>query len=740
MSFAFTSYGLPRARPGAIISVCRYDSANLEMPLVPLPNVRCLGIEYSEGASPGSANFRYEFNAITGVPGAPTRLEHVYSLDSTGHYVVKPDDRLVVLLHRPGGSYDFLFDGFVLIPEADLSADGEEVRFAALATPVREWDHPLPGAYMRDATDASVVSDIQTELRARFNPDGKPNMTPLEAEATVPGTSGSGLYATFLGPIDRPTGKDEDEDVYAINGNNIRFWTLGEAARYIIARGKRDTNDDPTDWVKIQDWDDIVPGLQAIVPFTEGGVVDLEDSSTWELKDIVVQDYDCTGDAWPEALQKLIEPYGFYICFDLRNEGGLPAWYLRVFRKDINDPLKYFSLQAVGATMEPAETNVGQMRLARDSKGIVNRIVVDTNPAIKEASFVLAPLFHVAAGDETTPSNYSRQRISALSPDDEDYHAYREFGVDEIGEGHWDVENEGWSIDPGDIGPALRLLSSDDREFVHRRRPGINQLVSVDSKGKPREAELWVCKASVYFGEVPGVWDGSVAAKWQKVISQEWSLLPDRLGIRINTDNVEAFGIGKPQSTTADTPFGDGKLNLLKGLANPNTNIPEYLFRLTCSIEHDQGGLDIVADRRSASPTRFTITRRYEAGDRFEWNTVTRWSNLNPTPGSGGSNINARIDREKAQDYADGQRRAHERAKFGGSVTIPRIITTFWIGDKIEGIAGRGVNLKTNAGGEAGESDTYPCIVGVSLSFDGRQSTTLQLNDHRAEPARRRTR
>jgi hypothetical protein len=38
------------------------------------------------------------------------------------------------------------------------------------------------------------------------------------------------------------------------------------------------------------------------------------------------------------------------------------------------------------------------------------------------------------------------------------------------------------------------------------------------------------------------------------------------------------------------------------------------------------------------------------------------------------------------------------------------------------------------------EKPVYPCVIGLSFTFEGRQSTTLHLSDRRADPPPKRRR
>jgi len=157
---------------------------------------------------------------------------------------------------------------------------------------------------------------------------------------------------------------------------------------------------------------------------------------------------------------------------------------------------------------------------------------------------------------------------------------------------------------------------------------------------------------------------------------------------------------------------------------------PKLVFRLTAVIE---GDLDIeaTAGKRAASPTKYTIRRHDDARDRFKHEIISKSSHLNAT----GKNVTSRDDTEKAQAHVEARRRAHESARFGGTVTIPRFTTAYRIGDRIRMVTGRGIDLRTNLGADQGESPEYPAVVGIDWTMGDQVSTTLHLADRRAEAA-----
>jgi hypothetical protein len=700
-SFTFTPSGVPLGRPSATVAVFRYDG---ESSYQPLPNIRCLSIQRREGADPWSARFRYTFGDPLGSDQAPLRFEQCYPLDATGPLVVSNDDRLVVFRFADDGEREILFDGFVSLPQADLGEDVETVSFTAAGTPVREWDTPLAGALMRDADEPLTVSNVQTDLPARFNPDNHPNAAPADDTGDP-----SGPYCVFLGPV-WPANKINDQD--------IRAWTLPMAARYVIGVGNKEQK-----WTTYGNLTDITSGLVAWKPAADGGPIDVTDPATYTVEDIIVPDYDVTGECWPTALERLLEPHGFGMRFDLSADGsGNPEWTLAVYRKDDNNSVKSLYLQEAGNILDPGQTNVGAMSLARDAHDINNWITIDARPVEYEASFVLVPGFHID-GTDSDAANLKKW-IGEDPPE-----TYRLFVFDECGEGWWDLSTDSWTTGkPGDLATLLNA-GADTPNFVKRRRPGRATLITVDSENKPKRWQLHVSKD--YAGTTPGVWDGT--GTWQEIHSSECHLLADRLGVKLTMHDPNNWSIGRPAAGAPIAYNAGGVLKLVEWLANPTADYPAPILRVTCRIDGDQD-MGVQAARRPSSPTSFSIQRRVDARDRFRKRIISKFSS------EAGVYINKKDqvpldDTKEAQAVADGIRRAREAGVFGGSVTVPRITTAYRVGDKVDEIDGRGVSLQMNVGNGSGESPIYPTVVGITWTFDGRQATTIELSDRRAEPA-----
>lgn len=710
--------GIPVSRPSTGIGVFRWNGPEGGDPEL-LVNIRCLSVQYREGPDPWAARFRY-VQSQTLSADFPRRFEQMFPIDSGGPGVVLTDDRLIVVALLDSGDTQLLFDGFAQIPQADLDGDTEMVTFVALGTPIREYDTPLAGQLIRDATEPGVVSDLQTDEPTRFNPNGWPNASPKDADSgDDPRT-----YPTFLGPL---------PPLNAINGRSIRMWTLGMAARYIIVQGN--TARTYINYTDLAYLDNVLRAVVAVGGDT--GSLDLNDPSTYTFEDIEVQDIDVTGEPWPVALSRIIEPHGFAMRWLLDpDDNGLPRWSFIVYRKDDNASVKSLNLQIAGNRFNPGATNLGGLSLARDTHDLANRLIVDTRPILVEASFVLAPLFNLGAADVTIMDEF----IATNENDTADNGIkYRRFGFDECGEGHYDFATASFvKSEPGSF-KLILTLGAIGRATSVRRRPGRDRLVTQDKTGKRVSARLHV--STDYQGTAPVVWDGSDFGHWQRVHSGEWKLLDDRLGIQLTCQDPNSFSIGDPPNAALTPSIPAGTLNLVEQLATPDKakGRPLVYFLLTTAVYADQGIL-ATADRRTSSPTRFTITRRVDRRDQFKKEIISKYSILTDAGDLGVNDTVETDDTEDAQDVADGYRRSREAGRMAGSATIGSITAAYGIGDKIAVIAGRNVSLRTNAGAGDGESAIFPSIVSISIELDGRQSVNLELTDYRAEPAPRRSR
>jgi hypothetical protein len=699
---AYASFETPDvalARDSSSVGVYRYNprgSSKYEY----LPNVRVLGICHREGPNPGTARFRYVFDPAD--PSTdPTSFQQALAVDCSLSNVVKNDERLVVFKDNPDGTAVPLFDGFAQVPELSLSPSQELVTFVAYGVAVREWDTPIAGALVRDSDDPMTAHDVATDLETYFNPEGKPNATPLGADARD--THGN-TFPTFLDPL-------------VIRAPDVRRkWTLPMAVRYLcfLCNAEQSYVANPSGKLV----DSLLDSRSPIA----GVTMDPADPTTYKSQPILAPDYPVTGKPWPAALHALLEPNGFGMVFRLEADAsGDPVTSLELFRRQDASLSSYkdLFLQPSGDPLDPSRSNLAQASLARDTTSVANIYTVASRMIRYECSFVLAPGFAVAPADAFSAASIREFDRSSPTYSPLSHDKYRLYIFDETGEGHWDFE----SSELKQAATSLSALFVDDAKkstpWVKRRRVPSGELLSLDSNRKPLKARLAI--STDYTGGKPGLWDGT--GTWQPVAGG-FDLLNDRLGVWVNVPNPNGWNIGA--SATPGLPYPTGVVRGVEDQAN--TSATHFTLRLTCVIEGDQA-VKATAGQRPSSATVFPIMRRIYAGDRYSKHVVAPRSEFNPTPEA----VIVCDETDEANAEACARRLAGEAGEVAGSAVIPRFTNAYRIGDKIRSIQGRDLSLRTNAGAPLEEGEVFPTVVGVAWDFDGGQRTVLQLSDHRGE-------
>ena len=301
-SFDFDPYAVPLSGAATPVGVFRYDSSQ---GYVLLPNVRCDRIEYREGSQPPAAHFSYMLDDADAAIDYPSQFELLWPLAASGPYVVRNDDRLVVLATAPSGGNRVLFDGFAQVPQVELTASSQRVSLLAVGVSIRCWDSPIGGRYERHADDPKNGKTVSVDRPTRFNPDGQPNCTPDSYDVNESNPAAS--YPVFLDPkIDR----QPDPRTY---------WTLGKFVRYILS-----VQNDGS-YVQNPDFTQLDALLQARAPLPGSGFVDPDQSGDYTSADVVIRDFDATNLAWPEALELQLGYAGFGMRFVTGEDGGGPV-------------------------------------------------------------------------------------------------------------------------------------------------------------------------------------------------------------------------------------------------------------------------------------------------------------------------------------------------------------------------------------------------------------------------------
>ncbi len=685
-----------------------------------MPNIRLCSLTQYEGANPTSARFRYILD--DGDPNLPfpTQFEDLFPLEASSPYKVNQDDRLVVVGMDDDGDQAILFDGFAQIPELSLTPETQKVAFVGLGVECRLWDSPAEAACYRDANKTDDGDPIVTALPVRFNPTDKDNRSQPNCTLAGKDASVNSDGDAFTARVKYPLFLDE-----RINRNPtpLRFWSLGPAIRYLLGR-----NNPKETYVSNGDTAALDAQLQALT------LIKGIDGQSYRQTDIVLRDYDVGNRPAIVAIADLCESNGFAFAFRIATKNRMPQTKLQFYRRDgLNSatPAKDLFLGVPG-DIDPAMFNVGTLQLSRDVRKVVNSFQIETAPLRYEASFILAPGFKIAAGDE---SDANRKKYIEgnwdLTTTDDIKDAYRVYIFDECGDGHWDRYGKQWVTTAGDLSSVLNVKPDgtpggpDDAFFVKRYRPALTNLIRKTLGGEKVQCQLHVSRN--YPNKIPSVWDGT--GDWQP-IDGGFQLLDDRLGIRVSVENPEAWEIGK---YTGTKPQNSG--NILKGVtaqSAPSTDpsnsyTGKFTLRLTCVIEGDQC-ISATVDRRPTSPTKFAIVNRVDARDNFLKETITSSS-----AAGNGAGV-ARDDTTQALAYATALQAVHETAPGSGSVTIPRFTDAYRVGDRIRSIYGRNCSLRSNAGSQTGELPQYPTITSIEYQFEGQQTTTLTLTEHRVNP------
>jgi len=694
----------PLARAKTPYAVFRNDGSGN---YVYLPNIIAETVQTRFGASPAVCLCRYTADGYDDESGYPVRLDDSMPLDSVGPYVVRPDDRLAVVVFDSMGNGRPIFDGFAKIPEAALTASTERVSFQAINVAEREWDNPLQGSLWRDAPQRYENDKItHLGLPARFNPDGKANATPAGADFQFSDDPTGFQFPLFL-----------DQFVCAALKTG-RKWSLSMAARYVMAVGNTYQT-----YVQMPDWSVVDQLLDSWTP-TQGDTLDPTNPATYTANPIIIRDITVSGKAWPAALDELIRPHGFAMRFETSpGQLGDPVTRVVLWKRDTGDGLRYkdMLLPEPDSDLDPAATNLGSCHFARDTAQVANAVMVEAAPLKHEATFILAPGWRPDPADAANKANFRKANNPAFN---QFRKMYRWFIFDETGEGHWDWTSSAWVENTGtSLTTVLGLGNQDPALWVMRRRPGKGTLISKDTDGIPLKFSVSVCND--YTGPCPGVWDGS-GQHWRPV-KGDVSLLERQLGVELSCNDPNDFDVGAAGPGAG--VFNSRKLRLVEWIS-PATPIQKVFLSVTCVIEGDQRAT-VFLPRRSASITRFQITAQVDAKDRYETELISKWSDESNSIGVAPDTF-GRDDTHDAVDEAYARQAAMESAHLAGTLTIPRLSLAYSIGDRIPKIRGRNVNLQTNAGGAGGDPPTYAEVIGLDWHLV-KQATVLSLSDARAD-------
>jgi hypothetical protein len=671
-------------RPGTPIGVYRLSMGSLQ----PLPSLVCTSIETREGPFPGAARFRYKFDGQDAQ--SPQSIEEALGTQFTGSEVINPGDELVVYAQEPSGLSVPIFDGFATDFGGSLGSELEQATIGAVGVAWRTSDLVIPGVYMRQGPDWTVVADTLTDIRAVFNPRGMSNATPANADHNWAGGKTS---PAFVEPLDQRL------------TNGSRFWTLPMAARFIVYG----MNANET-FVKCPQ-DGAFDILYAREPVS-GQSFDPGNPATYTNSPIYPNDKPITGRTWSDLLWEMVHDKGFSYAWRLSsNSSGLPQTALDLYVQQ-TQPLKQLNLSY--GPLDPATSNLQGAGFHRETAALINSWLVDGHLVQYEASFVLACGFPSQSSDASSLDTYSKNDPSFATNSDK----YRLYVFDESGDGHYA---------PGSTTQVATIPSLDSvfgapvmgvpQYVTGRRRVPQGNLITLDGTGKPRK---WTVHISTnYAGSSPGVWDGT--GQWQEMSTGSVRLLSDRLGIYLDMPNPNSWTVAR--SANSSDPEPSGVVEGVEAQAAGGSN--KFYVMLTCVVEADQNVFG-VSNTTAMSPLPQTIQREVDASDRY-FKQVIHYKSLYNQSG-GGADIVQRDDSPLCLAEATALQYSTQSGVLEGEFEIPRFTAFYNLGDRIQGIVGRGLSFRTD-GGAAANSPIYPVVVGVRWELEPHQRTILTLSD-----------
>jgi hypothetical protein len=777
------------SEPATPILVCRYDSTQESgSRYTYLPNVWCDQIQVKD-SGPHGAQFRYvQYDFVADGspsdtedqdenPDYPSQFEEIWPINSAvNDYKVVSGDELVVLSVDPEGNYRVLWHGHATVPQVDLDPGAQVVSFTGASVAARLWDTVIEGRLQRNGDTPTTPGDpgnpdtmpFGTDLETRFNSDDHPNCIPDSSDETLTDQAGNTFnYPVFFEPKYFTNPGGDPDTIYAPVAT---FWTLSKLVRYLLAvyNGKED-------WVSNPDFSVLDNLLSARMPTNGQGFYDPADSSTYTQQPVIIRDYDATNKPFIDAIDEQLHYAGFrmrFVCEGQPSEGGdgdviieEPYNYIEIYRYDAAgpaDPLQCW-LPVTRTQLDPDYCNVASFTAVNDFHSLANQFAIETRPNRYEVSVVLCPLFQPQSGDAVNPQMQTFLKANVEQPTATlgQRQAYRWYGVDELGEGHWPQGAEDYDYTAFDFSPIFPpetfdfetmdglandedqgpgIADQDQQEpggptfsskptYCIRYRHGLRHLFSKDAAGKVLNAQLAVSRD--YANKQPAVWDGT--GTWQ-IVDGGWELLPDQLGINVTIEDVNAWAIGKLSGATQEP---SGTLQGILSIAAPTAAQRQKYFylRLTCVIESDQC-IEALAKKRETTPYPFTIERRVDAKDHFVKNVIDGSSAyFDSQGGTQGTPLIAKDDTLAAQTHVEQMRAAHEFPPLAATIVAPWFTRIYKVSDRIQIMAGRQVSFQVNAGSEQSEAPSYPFVAGLTWDFRGAaQKTILMLSDRRMEP------
>ena len=379
------------------------------------------------------------------------------------------------------------------------------------------------------------------------------------------------------------------------------------------------------------------------------------------------------------------------------------------------------------------------IHLARDCNQVVNQWRIEAAPKQVEITVYLAPGFTPSSGDASASNLTAFLKSNLATATGDQRRMYRWWIADECADGHYNMQTATWVTDMAlDLSPVFPADDAGDQTYVPRYRPGSHTLIAKDSQGKPLKAVLQIATGD-WSGD-PELETGTSSFPDWVTITDNWRLLPDRLGIEVTAENPDKWDTGV--SPLVATGAAIKTIMGVTWTGNPaGADTTKFTLRLTTVIDSDQQ-LTAYAAKRTASPTQFARERSADGKDHFQYDTISVGSlyystqtDINGNMGDGTNPLVMRDDSKAATTHAEQLRSVHEFPTLAGSATLPFITDYYQIGDRVKIIQGRNATLQINVGADQGEAPSYPWVTAFAWDFsDDKQQTIIQFSDRRGEP------
>jgi hypothetical protein len=565
---------------------------------------------------------------------------------------------------------------------SELSIGNEEGILLSSRILPQHFGRPLP--YML-VYDPRSRTNVRLDHDPIFNPEVKGKVfgnrrVPAGQADTYPifidfGSTRTAAACNYQQVLEQPLA-----DAERIAERSSEYWTLLDAVLYLCHECNPDVAGqliaNPTRNELLQ----VLPVRAPTLTAADRGV----------LRNHIVR----AGQYLPEALEQLLEPYGFSFRIEYT---GFFNRKIRIVRDGVG-PRKQVKHQAPGRVLDTAQTECERVDLVCDYSRAVNQVRASGYLTQVEATVELKPAWDAQYDDLPMSSLIRSGPDWATHPE---YHrVWRDWVIDLAGEYRRDWSNLGTS--PYDLTPLFRAVFPGHPVLVPRRRRLLPMLTLAED-GQP-------------YGSIGGVhvewynpnktggagWD----SLWQGNATFACHLLRGEAGIRFTGEVPPVF---------------------IRNLASAAR------VRVTATFESDSR-LTYLAPRRPSSVNPLVHESHLDVNRRFHFRQLHPDSTFYARVQNGTLKADLADGRLSLADFCQQAQNAWDQAEISGSITLEGLDRqNVKLGDLVTRIVGRNIDLETTRLGGSVESK-YPQVVGVR--YDAQQQTThLTLSGHKETDA-----